>query len=438
MDPKQFLTAIAQIAEEKGISQEQIIETIEMAIAAAYKKDYGQKGQNIRIKFNPETGEFKVFQVYLVVDESMLKEEEPAEIPTEARIQAGPPASQRGEPQSEGLGGEDDDEDRGEKKIRFNPLKNMMVEEAKKIKKGIKPGEELEIELEAHADFGRIAAQTAKQVIIQRLREAEREVVYDEYKNKEGEIVGGVVQRIEGRNVFIDIGKTTGILFPDEQIPREFYRIGQRLRVYILKVEQGPRGTNIYLSRVYPKVVSKLFAIEVPEIANGAVTIKSIAREPGSRTKIAVSSLEEGVDPVGSLVGQKGTRVQTVINELNGEKIDIIEWDEDVNKFIANALSPAKVLDVEIIEKKREAIAIVPEDQLSLAIGRQGQNVRLAAKLTGWKIDVKSESMMKEEKKEAKKTKKPSSAKATEGKTANKKSEKKEKKEKKEEERVKE
>lgn len=390
MDSKQFLTAIAQIAEEKGIPQEQIVETIEMAIAAAYKKDYGQKGQNIKIKFNPETGEFKVFQVFLVVDEGMLREED---------------MNEALKPDSEESGSGDDIED---KKIRFNPLKHMMVEEAKKIKKGIKPGEELEIELEVHTDFGRIAAQTAKQVIVQRLREAERGVVYDEYKNKEGEIVSGVVQRIEGRNIFMDIGKTVGILFPDEQIPREFYRIGQRLRVYVLKVEQGPKGINVYLSRAYPKVVSKLFAIEVPEIAAGTVTIKSIAREPGSRTKIAVSSEEEGVDPVGSLVGQKGTRVQTVINELNGEKIDIIEWNEDTAKFIGNALSPAKVLDVELSDKKREAIAIVPEDQISLAIGQQGQNVRLAAKLTGWKIDVKSESMMKEAKKVKKTTKKKS------------------------------
>jgi len=378
MDTKQFTTAIAQIAEEKGISQEQIIETVEMAIAAAYKKDYGQKGQHIKVKFDPETGKIKVFQVFLVVDEEMIKKEEEEK---------------------------KNEEEKEEKKIRFNPLKHMMVEEAKKIKKSIKAGEELEIELEAHRDFGRIAAQTAKQVIIQRIREAEREAIYEEYKYKEGEIVGGVVQRIEGKNVFIDIGKTTGILFPDEQIPGEHYRIGQRLRAYILKVEKGTRGTNIYLSRAYPKVVSKLFAIEVPEIANGAVTIKSIAREPGSRTKIAVTSEEEGVDPVGSLVGQKGTRVQTVINELNGEKIDIIEWDEDSAKFIANALSPAKILDVEIKKNKREVLAIVPEDQLSLAIGQQGQNVRLAAKLTGWKIDVKGEKEVKK-KKEVKKQEK--------------------------------
>lgn len=389
MDTKQFLTTIAQIAEEKGISQEQIIETIEMAIAAAYKRDYGQKGQNIRVKLDPETGKIRVFQIFLVVDEEMLREEEDTE---------------------EGIEEVEGDE---EKKIRFNPLKHILVNEAKKVKKGIKSNEELETELEAQTDFGRIAAQTAKQVIIQRLREAEREVIYKEYKDKEGEIISGIVQRIEGRNVFVDIGKTTGLLFPDEQIPKENYRIGQRLRLYILKVERGPRGTSVYLSRAYPKVVSKLFAVEVPEISAGTVVIKSIAREPGSRTKIAVSSSEEGVDPVGSLVGQKGTRVQTVINELNGEKIDIIEWSEDVAKFIANALSPAKVLNVELADKRREVTAIVPEDQLSLAIGQQGQNVRLAARLTGWKIDVKSEKEVKKTKPKKKTTKKATAKKTT-------------------------
>ena len=386
MDLKQFSIAIDQISEEKGIPREQIIETIEMAIAAAYKKDYGQKGQNIKVEFNPETGDIKVFQVFLVVDESMLRKEE-----------------EKKEAQKKEEKKEKDQED--EKKIRFNPLKHMMIEEAKKIDKNVKPGDEIKIELEPHIDFGRIAAQTAKQVIIQRIREAEREVVYEEYKNKEGEIVSGVVQRIEKGTVFIDIGKTNGILFPDEQIPGEHYRIGQRLRVYILKIEREPKGTNVYLSRAHPKMVSKLFAIEVPEIAAGTVEVKAIAREAGSRTKIAVSSNEEGVDPVGSLVGQKGTRVQTVINELNGEIIDIIEWDEDPAKFIANALSPAKVLDVELDEKKHEALAIVPEDQLSLAIGQQGQNVRLAAKLVGWKIDVKSEKALKKEKTTSKKAK---------------------------------
>jgi N utilization substance protein A len=390
MDQKQFLLALNQIAEEKGIPQEQIIETLEMAIAAAYKKDYGKKGQNIKVKFDPKTGEIKVFQVFLVVDKSMLKEEIEGEEPTEEEIEE-----------------EETEEKEGAlKKIRFNPFKHVMVEDAQKIKKGTKPGDEIQVKLEAHTDYGRIAAQTAKQVIVQRLREAEREVVFNEYSGKEGEVVSAIVQRIEGRNVFLDIGKASGVLFPEEQIPGERFFIGQRLRVYILKVEKNPRGANIILSRAYPKLVSRLFAIEVPEISTGAVQIKSIAREPGSRTKIAVYSEEEGVDPVGSCVGQKGSRVQTVINELGGEKIDIIEWNEEIGKYIGNALSPAKVLDVETIEKTRTAIVIVPNDQLSLAIGQKGQNVRLAAKLTGWKIDVKSEEMIKEEKKAKKKTKK--------------------------------
>ena len=400
MDQKQFLLALNQIAEEKGIPQEQIIETLEMAIAAAYKKDYGKKGQNIKVKFDPKTGEIKVFQVFLVVNKSMLREEIEGEEPTEEEIEK-----------------EEIEEKEGTlKKIRFNPFKHLMVEEAQKIKKGAKPGDEIQIKLEAHTDYGRIAAQTAKQVIVQRLREAEREVVFNEYSGKEGEVVSAIVQRIEGRNVFLDIGKASGVLFPEEQIPGERFFIGQRLRVYILKVERNPKGANIILSRAYPKLVSRLFAIEVPEISNGAVQIKSIAREPGSRTKIAVYSEEEGVDPVGSCVGQKGSRVQTVINELGGEKIDIIEWNEDIDKYIGNALSPAKVLDVETDEKTRTALAIVPNDQLSLAIGQKGQNVRLAAKLTCWKIDVKSEEMIKEEKKakkKTKKTKKSASAKAT-------------------------
>jgi len=381
MDQKQFLSAMAQIAEEKGITQESIIETLEMAIAAAYKKDYGKKGQNIKVKFDQKTGEIHVFQVFLVVNEDMLKPETDEEEIEEI----------------------EEEEEEG-KKVRFNPYKHMMVDEAKKIKKTAKPEDEIETELEAHTDFGRIAAQTAKQVIIQRLREAEREIIFGEYKDKEGEVVSAIIQRIEGRNVFLDIGKATGVLFPEEQIPGEKFFMGQRLRVYILKVEKTAKGANIVLSRAYPKLVSRLFAIEVPEVSTNTVEIKSIAREPGSRTKIAVYTEEEGVDPVGSMVGQKGSRVQTVINELGGEKIDIIEWDEDIGKYIANSLSPAKVLDVEVDKKKRIAAAIVPEDQLSLAIGQQGQNVRLAAKLTGWKIDVKSDKEKKTVKKTVKKT----------------------------------
>ncbi|MBU4284824.1 transcription termination factor NusA [Patescibacteria group bacterium] len=427
MDQKQFISAMSQIAEEKGISQEQIVETLEMAIAAAYKKDYGKKGQNIKVKFDIKTGEIKVFQVFLVVDESMLKKDKEGKIeeeaPTLAEGEVGVPT-----PLGEDVGKDED----GNKKIRFNPYKHIMLEDAQKIKKNAKIEDEIQTKLETHTDFGRIAAQTAKQVIIQRLREAEREVIFEEYKDKEGEIVSAIVQRIEGRNIFLDIGKAVGVLFPEEQIPGERFFMGQRLRSYILKVEKSPKGADIILSRAYPKLVSRLFSIEVPEISTGAVQIKSIAREPGSRTKIAVWTEEEGIDPIGSCVGQKGSRIQTVINELGGEKIDVIEWNENIEKYIANSLSPAKIIDVKIDESRRTALVIVPEDQISLAIGQRGQNVRLAAKLTGWKIDVKSEKMMedadkKEEdekpKKEKKsKTKKPSLAKAKDGKDDNEKS----------------
>lgn len=399
MEKQSFVSAIEQICEEKGISKEKVIETIEMAMAAAYKKDYGKKSQIIRAKFDPETGQAKISQIKIVVDESILKPEL-----TEEEATARPPQAQAvKETKSE--------KKEEEKKIRFNPEKHIMIEEAKKIKKGVKVGDEIEFPLETHKEYGRIAAQTAKQVIIQRIREAERESIYDEYKDKEGEIVSGLVQRIEKGNVFLDIGKTTGVLFPEEQIPGEYYRLGQRLRVYIQEVQKDPRGPVIILSRAHPKIVSKLFALEVPEISTGLVQIKSIAREPGARTKIAVASTEEGVDPIGSAVGQKGTRVQAVINELGGEKIDIIEWSEEPEKFIAQALAPAKVIDVELTKKGHQAKVIVSEEQFSLAIGLKGQNVRLAAKLTGWKIDVVSAERIEAEKKKEKKGLKKKTAK---------------------------
>jgi len=365
MDIKSFTSAIAQIAEEKGISSEKVLEGIEMAIAAAYKKDYGEKGQVIKAKLDFESGEVKFWQVKLVVDEKMIYSEKELEELKEKK------------PEEE------------EKKIRFNPEKHIILKEAKKIKPKIKVGEELEITLRAQKDYGRIAAQTAKQVIIQRLREAERESIFEEYKSKEDQIVSGIVQRIEGKNVFLDIGKTLGILSKEEQVPGEFYRPGQRLKVFVLKVEETPRGPVVFLSRAYPKLISRLFELEVPEISSGQVQIKSIAREAGSRSKIAVASKMKEIDPIGSAVGQRGTRVMAVINELGGEKIDIIEYSEDPEKYIINSLSPAKVLEVKIMPKNK-ALAVVPEDQLSLAIGKNGQNVRLAAKLTGWKIDVRS------------------------------------------------
>ena len=397
IDLKSFASAVAQIAEEKGVSPEKVLESIEAAIAAAYKKDYGEKGQVIKAKLSPETGRVRFWQVKQVLDEKMIySETELSEM--KAKVEKKTKSSLTEELEE------------GKEKVRFNPEKHIMLEEAKKLKPKIKVGEELEIDLEPQKDYGRIAAQTAKQVIIQKIREAERESIFQEYKSKEGEILSGIVQRIEGRNVFLDIGKTSGILPKEEQVPGEFYRPGQRLKVFVLKIEETPKGPVVFLSRAYPKLVTKLFELEVPEAAAGSVMIKSIAREAGSRSKIAVASTIKEIDPIGAMIGQRGTRVMAVINELGGEKIDIIEYSEEPEKYIANSLSPAKVLEVKIMPKNK-AMAITPEDQLSLAIGKEGQNVRLAAKLTGWKIDVRApgaekEEEVEEEKPETKKTNK--------------------------------
>ena len=395
-DLKVFHAALSELEQERGISREKIIEAIDLALAAAYKKDYGKKDQVIRAHFDPENGQVRFEQVKQVIDESMIKSEE--EIAEEARLRELEQAS--GESKNEfgtvvrsGSGSEEPaTEDETPKKVRFNPERHIMVDDAKKIKKGIAVGEELIFPLEVKEDYGRIAAQTAKQVIIQRIREAERESIFDEFKLREGEIISGVVQRVEGGNVFLDLGRVTAVLPRDEQVRGERYRTGERIKALLFLVEKTPRGTNLYLSRSHPRFLAKLFEIEVPEIANGLVEIKSIAREPGSRSKIAVFSKEDGIDPVGSCVGQKGVRVNTIINELGGEKVDIIEWSEDPATFIAQSVSPAKVLDVEITERTKEAELTVAEDQLSLAIGKGGQNVRLAAKLTGWRIDIKSRS----------------------------------------------
>lgn len=371
LDYKQFLLAINQIAEEKGIPKDKVVETIEMAIAAAYKKDFGERGQIIKAKLDLETGQIAMFQIKIAVDESMLKKE----------IAEG----EESEPEKEA----EEVEKEGEKKVRFNPERHIMIDEAKKINPDIKLGEELVFGLKPHEDFGRIAAQTAKQVILQRLREAEREAVFSEYQSKISTIVSGIVQRQEGHTIYIDLGRATGVMFAYDQIPRERYRIGSRAKAYVVSVETTPRGAQVVLSRSHPNFLQQLFALEVPEIASGVVEIKAIAREAGSRSKIAVISNQEGVDPIGSCVGQKGTRVMAVISELAGEKIDIIEWSEDIAKFIANSLSPAKVISVDAGDR-REATVLVVDDQLSLAIGKGGQNVRLAAKLTSWKIDVRS------------------------------------------------
>ncbi|MFH1508641.1 MAG: transcription termination factor NusA [bacterium] len=337
----EFESAINQICEEKNISKERVIETIEAALAAAFRKDYGKKGQNVRVKMDIKTGVSKVYEIMEVVEEV-------------------------------------EDEQR-----------ELTLKDAKKIKKTAKIGDEIKTDITPETiDFGRIAAQTAKQVITQRIKEAERDAVFAEFEDKEGEVLTGTVQRIEGGNVFVDLGPAVGVMFPSEQIDGERYNIGQRIKVYLNKVSASQKGPEILLSRSHPKLVEKLFSMEVPEITAGTVELKSVAREAGSRSKIAVASTTPEIDPVGSCVGQRGTRVQTVISEINGEKIDIIEWDENPVKFISNALSPAKVTSVQLNEKEKHAKVEVPEDQLSLVIGKSGQNVRLAVRLTGWKIDI--------------------------------------------------
>ena len=309
--------------------------------------------------------------------------EEGEEAPT------GTPTKNVGESVGKRKPAEDETEEEGEKLIRFNPEQHIMIEDARKIKKDAEPNEELVFPLESRDEYGRIAAQTAKQVIIQRIREAEKVSVLEEYGEKQGEIVNGTVQRMERGNIFIDLGKTTGILSYHEQIPGERYKQGERIRAYLYAVEETPRGIDLHLSRSHPKFIQKLFEVEAPEIANGVVEIKAIAREAGSRSKIAVASNDTHIDPVGSCVGQSGVRVSTVMSELGGEKIDIIEWSGEQKKFIEDALSPAKVMGVDLNEAEHLASIKVSEDQLSLAIGKGGQNVRLAAKLTGWKIDIK-------------------------------------------------
>jgi N utilization substance protein A len=388
MDLKTLNAAVNQIAAEKGIAPEKVLGAIEAAIAAAYKKEYRKRSEVVRCKFDLKTGDVKFWQVKTVVDPKNVRivEESESDLQTTERKQALEKKSSKPEAS---------EEIEKESLPRFNPDRHIFIDEARKIKSDVQVGEELEFELETHEDFGRIAAQTAKQVILQNLREAERSSIKEEFANKEGEIVSGIIQRFEHGNVYVDLGRAIGIMFHNESIPGEHYRVGERMRFFVLAVQDDLRRPGIILSRSHPKFVTKLFEMEVPEIADGTVEIKAIAREPGSRTKIAVASNEDGIDPVGSAVGQRGTRVMAVTNELGNEKLDIVEWSEEPEKFIANALSPAKVKLVEIFPR-REARVLVAEDQLSLAIGKGGQNVRLAAKLTGWKIDVRSQSRPEE------------------------------------------
>lgn len=342
----ELILALEQLEKEKGIKKDVIIEAIEAALISAYKKNFGS-AMNVKVNIDRTTGDVKVFGLRKV-----------AEVPDMEQM-------------------------------------DISVDEAARLNPTLAVGDIAEMEVTPRT-FGRIAAQTAKQVVVQKLREAERGIIYDEFYNKESDIVTGIIQRIEKRNVIVDLGKTEAVLAPTEQTPGEEYRFNERLKSYIVEVKKTTKGPQIMISRTHPGLVKRLFELEVPEIHDGTVEIKSISREPGSRTKIAVYSKDENVDPVGACVGQKGTRVQAIVDELRGEKIDIIKWSNDPREYISSSLSPAKVVRVDVTEDEKAARVIVPDYQLSLAIGKEGQNARLAAKLTGWKIDIKSESQLRQ------------------------------------------
>ena len=341
-----FMEALKDLEKDRGISMSVLLEAIEAALLSAYKRNFGSL-QNARVHMEWETGDIKVY-----------KQREVVETVEDPRLE-------------------------------------LDLAEAQQINASFQLGDIVEEEV-TPKEFGRIAAQTAKQVVVQRIREAERNIVFDEFINREGEIVTGTVQRLEQKNVFIELGKTEALLMPSEQMPGENYRYGSRLKVFIVEVRRTTKGPQIIVSRTHPGLLKRLFELEVPELQEGIVELKSIAREAGARSKIAVYSKEENIDPVGACVGAKGMRVQNIVNELNGEKVDIIKWNTDASKFVASSLSPAKVMAVEIWEQEKIARVIVPDYQLSLAIGKEGQNARLAAKLTNWKIDIKSESQMQQ------------------------------------------
>ncbi len=369
-DLKVMNSVLGELEEERGIPRAKVLEAIEAALATAYKKEYAKRGQIIRAHLDIATGTTEFQQVKEVVDDSVVRYEtgDEGDLPSEASTQEGEP----------------------DLRARFNPEQHIPIEDAKFIKRDAKVGDELVFPLEMKDDYGRIAAQTAKQVIIQKIREAEKVSVVAEYGARSGEIVTGTVQRMERGNIYVDLGRATGILPYDEQIPGERFRQGERIRALLYQVEESPRGIYLRLSRAHGDFLKKLFEMEAPEAAHGTVIFKSIAREAGSRSKVAVTSTDPHVDPVGSLVGQRGVRVSTVTSELGGEKIDIIEWSEDPKTFIEEALSPARISNVALDEAERKATVTVANDQQSLAIGRGGQNVRLAAKLTGWRIDIQS------------------------------------------------
>lgn len=379
IDLKVINSVIEQMEQERGIPKAKMLEAIEMALATAYKKEYGKRGQIIKAKVDLASGKMEFVQIKTVVDEGgVIVREEKDDTEAEEKFKR----SKKLEEEKIEIN------EKGEKVVYYNPEHHIFIDDAKRIKKDAKVGDELVFPLEEKSDYGRIAAQTAKQVIVQKIREAEKVSVFNEYGEKEGTIVTGTVQRLERGNLFVDMGRATAILPFEEQIPGEKYKPGERIRGYLYKVEETPKGIFLRLSRSHPKFLEELFKTESPELGTGVIEIKSIAREAGSRSKIAVASKDEHIDPVGSLVGQRGVRVSTVMSELGGEKIDIIEWSADPKKFIEEALSPARILSVIIDEMEKKAQVEVASDQQSLAIGKGGQNVRLAAKLTGWKIDI--------------------------------------------------
>jgi N utilization substance protein A len=340
----ELIQALEDIEKDKGIPKLTLLDAIEAALKSAYKRDFGAAG-NVDVEIDQSTGEVNVYSKKTVVEDVL------------------------------------------------NPEQEILLEDAIKKNPNYSIGDQIEIEV-TPGNFGRIAAQTAKQVVIQRIREAERDIIFEEFVNREGDILTGLVQRQHKNNVIIDLGKTEAVLIPTEQIQNERYQQGDRIKVYIVEVNQTSKGPNILVSRTHPGLLKRLFELEVPEIHDGVVEIKSVAREAGHRSKIAVHSTQEDVDPVGACVGPNGARVRAIVDELSGEKVDIVQWNEEPKKFIANALSPAEVLKVEVNEEANVAKVVVPDYQLSLAIGKEGQNARLAAKLTGWKIDIKSESQL--------------------------------------------
>ncbi len=370
LDIKALKTALEQLEQEKKIAHEKVVDAVEKSLAAAYQKEYGKRGQIVRCQINFETGETNFEQVKIVVDESTVR------MPVEGEDENTPdPVVEEGV----------------ELLPRYNEERHILLSTAKLLKKNAELGEEIVFPLDNQDDFGRIAAQTAKQVIVQKLREAERESIVGEYKDKENTIVSGIVQRVERGTIFVDLGRTTAILPFEEQIAVERLRPGERVRAFLFSIEEGVRGLSIRLSRSHPKFLIELFKNESAEIAQGTVEIVAVAREPGSRSKIAVRSTDPRVDPIGACVGQRGVRVTAITQELSGEKIDVIEWSDDSRRFIATALSPAKVVSIELNDEDRKALVTVSREEQSLAIGKGGQNVRLAAKLTGWKIDIVSD-----------------------------------------------